>query len=208
MAWVSRRLLKVNKADIERVTGAMRQLGVGTPGGAEALAIFQQCLHDLWRSGDVEAPFARIKIDEKNCFGMLEWPGVREATSAALPRHFPVTCWKHAAASFVEQSGVEAKHKDRGAEQGDVDGPLECSLTMGKISSLARHAVHDKQRRGELPWIGTASGEQLQEAEHDFDQRRVRHRAWSNIAPLARRSGSGNNAIILTPRTKSKLLEE
>ena len=197
--WVSRRLLKINKADIECVTGAMRQLGVGTPGGAEALAIFQQCLHDLWRAGGVETPLARIKIDERNCFGMLEWSAVRDATCAALPRHFPVACWKHAATSYVEQNGVEATSKDRGAEQGDVDGPLECSLAMGKISSLSRHAVHEKQRRGELPWIGAASGEQLQAAQYDFDQRRIRHRAWTETTPSGRRSDSGDKAIIPDP---------
>ena len=46
----------------------MRQIGVGTPGGAEALAIFHQ-------------------LHEKNCFGMIEWKALREAASRFFPKH-------------------------------------------------------------------------------------------------------------------------
>ena len=56
----------------DRVMGAVRQLGVGVSGGAEALAIFQQLLNDLWSPGALERPLAWIKVDEKNCFGRLE----------------------------------------------------------------------------------------------------------------------------------------
>ncbi len=140
--WVSRRNLALNKADIEKVTVAMRQLGVGTAGGAEALALFQQVVYELWKEGRLERPLARVKIDETNCFGRLEWPAIRRAVHEALPRHFPVTCWKHAAVSHVEQRDVGPMPKDQGAEQGDVDGPLECSLTLGEVSSSARAGVH------------------------------------------------------------------
>ena len=57
----------------------MRQIGVGTPGGAEALAIFHELLYDEWMAGSLSGPLARIKVDEKNCFGMIEWHSVREA---------------------------------------------------------------------------------------------------------------------------------
>ena len=92
----------------------------------------------------------------------------------ALPRHFPVTCWKHAAVSHVEQRDVGPMPKDRGAEQGDVDGPLECSLTLGEVSSSARAEVHGQQRRGELPWSSSAP-EATSAAEREFDARAVRH---------------------------------
>ena len=78
---------------------------------------------------------ARIKIDEKNCFGMLEWPAIREATKQALPRHLAAACFKHAYVSQVEQPGVQPCPTDRGAEQGDVDGPLACSLTLGPVAA-------------------------------------------------------------------------
>ena len=50
----------------------MRQIGVGTQGGAEALVIYHQLLHDEWTAGSLNESLARIK-DEKNCFGMIEW---------------------------------------------------------------------------------------------------------------------------------------
>ena len=62
----------------------MRKIGVGTPGGAEALAIFHQLLYD--EKNDRLTPggqLARIKVDEKNCFGMIERQAVREASSSA-----------------------------------------------------------------------------------------------------------------------------
>ena len=37
--WVSRRLLKLNTNDIQRIMISLRQLGVGMSGGAEAFAI-------------------------------------------------------------------------------------------------------------------------------------------------------------------------
>ena len=49
--WVGRRLLLLHGGDIGRVMTAMRQLGAGTPGGAEALALFQQLVFDLWQKG-------------------------------------------------------------------------------------------------------------------------------------------------------------
>ena len=196
--WLTRRHLLLNKGDTERVMGAMRQLGVGTPGGAEALAIFQQVLHELWAGGRLEMPLARIKIDEKNCFGRLEWPAVRKAARDAMPRHFAVTCWKHQAVSGVEQAGVDPMPKDRGAEQGDVDAPLECGMTMGMISSAARSELHSMQRRGELPWAATSAADVII-AEQEFGQRAARHDAWAATSPAERRSTDGTRALVPDP---------
>jgi hypothetical protein len=82
--WVSKRLLKLNSSENSCVMTASRQLGVGTSGGAEALAIFHQLLFDEWVDGHLSVPLARIKIDEKNCFGMLEWDAVRRSVSEAF----------------------------------------------------------------------------------------------------------------------------
>ena len=57
--YVSRRLLAVG------LTTSMRQIGVGTPGGAEALAIFHQLLYDEWMTGSLMGPLATVKVDEK-----------------------------------------------------------------------------------------------------------------------------------------------
>ena len=38
----------------------------------------------------------------------------------------------------MKQEAVKSMPKDRGAEQGDVDGPLECSLALGMVAAEAR----------------------------------------------------------------------
>ena len=100
------------------------QLGVGSQGGAEALAIFHQLIFDEWASGTLDTPPTRIKIDETICFGMVEWRAARNSASSLLPKHAAVSGWKHRAVSCVEQGGVQTMPQDRGAGQGDVDSPL------------------------------------------------------------------------------------
>ena len=53
------------------------------------------------------------------------------------------------------QPGVLPLPKDRGAEQGDVDGPLECALALGQVVKEAATRVHQPQRNGELDWANT-----------------------------------------------------
>ena len=65
---------------------------------------------------------------------MIEWKAVREAASRFLPKHTAAAGWKHRSLSHVEQEGLSPLAKDRGAEQGDVDGPLECSLALGMVA--------------------------------------------------------------------------
>ena len=84
---VWRRLLALSEGELAALTTSMRQIGVGTPGGADALAIFHQLLYDGWMTGSLSGPLARIKVDEKNCFEMIEWQAVREAASRFLPKH-------------------------------------------------------------------------------------------------------------------------
>ena len=69
MGEFSRRLLAPSEGEIAALTTAMRQLGVGSQGGAGALAIFHHLIND---EGFLTEPLARIKVDEKNCFGMIE----------------------------------------------------------------------------------------------------------------------------------------
>ena len=96
----------------------MRQIGVGTPGGAEALATFHQLLYDEWMTGLLSGPLARIKVGGDGwwrgggCFGMIEWKA----------KHTAAAAWKHRNLSHVEQEGLAPKANDRGAEQGDVAG--------------------------------------------------------------------------------------
>ena len=179
--YVSRRLLMLSATGIAKLMTAARQLGVGTPGGTEALALFHQFIFEDWASGGLPNPLARIKIDEKNCFGRLEWRAIRESSRRLLPRHYAPACWKQSRSSYVEQPGVGSMPKDRGAEQGDVDGPLECSLVLAQVAGAARLDLAAKQRSGSLPWFSTEDNTN-EAAIQDFDHRSVRARSFEEEA--------------------------
>ena len=52
-----------------------------------------------------------------------------------LPKHCSGRMEASGHLSHVEQEGVLPLPKDRGAEQGDVDGSLECSLALGMVAA-------------------------------------------------------------------------
>ena len=118
----------------------MRQLGVFSQGRPEALAIFHQLIFDERTSGTLETPLTRIKVDEKKCFGLIECGAVRNSACCLLPKYAAVAGWKHRAFSSVEKR-LQPMPKDRGAEQGDVDDPRECSLALGMVAAEARLRV-------------------------------------------------------------------
>ena len=90
---------------------------------------------DEWAEGSMTEPLARIKVDEKNCFGMIEWKAVRGALFSSHAH-----CGGGVETSKL-QDGVAPMSKDRGAEQGEVDGPLECSPALGMVASETRGSV-------------------------------------------------------------------
>ena len=53
--------------------------------------------------------------------------------------------WKHRNLSHVAQEELAPMPEDRGAEQGDVDGPLECSLALGMVAAEARGSIAARQ---------------------------------------------------------------
>ena len=93
---------------------------------------------------------------------MIEWSAVRNSANSVLPKRAAVAGWTHRALSFVEQDGVKPSSKDRGAEQGDVGGPLERSLARGMEAAKAQSHVAGQQVAGTVPWIGTNSREEWQ----------------------------------------------
>ena len=98
---------------------------------------------------------ARIKVDEKNCFWDDRMGGSARGGVAVSPKHTAAAAaWKHRNVFHVEQEGLLPMPKDRGAEQGDVDGPLECSLALGMVAAEARGSIPPRQAAGTLPWIG------------------------------------------------------
>ena len=60
--------------------------------------------------------------------------------------------------------------KDLGAEQGDVDGPLQCSLAFG-MAAETRMCIAAVQAAGSLPWIGATDDAEPQQLRADHATR-------------------------------------
>ena len=54
--YVSRQLLALREGEMAPLMTAMRQVGVGSQGGAEALSVFHQLIFDEWMAGSLETP--------------------------------------------------------------------------------------------------------------------------------------------------------
>ena len=104
---------------------------------------------------------------------MIEWRPVREAAARLLPKRTAVAAWKHRDLSHVEQDGLPLMPKDRGAEQGDVDGPLECSLALGMVAAETRGRVAALQASGGFSCADDPSDIQRLQAEHADRVQRV-----------------------------------
>ena len=57
--------------------------------------------------------------------------------------------------------------KDRGAEQGDVDGPLECCLALGLVAAEVRGNILARQAAGTLTQIGVNDPAEVQRLQAD-----------------------------------------
>ena len=126
---------------------------------------------------------------------MIEWKAEREPASRFLPKHTAAAAWKHRNLSHVEQVGLP-KPKDRGAGQGDVDGPLECSLALGMVAAETRGSIGARQAAGTLPWIGLndSAEEQRLQAGRRPDCRNQPHRS---SRPATRIAGHMDDGDIL-----------
>ena len=82
---------------------------------------------------------------------------LRSGISRSLSHHGKIAAWKHRNLSHVEQEGLAPMPKDRGVEQGDVDGPLEYSLALGMVAAETRERVAVQHASGSLPRIGVDS---------------------------------------------------
>ena len=110
------------------------------------------------------------------------------------------------------QPGVLFLHEDRGAEQGDVDGPLECALTLGQVAKETAFMVHQLQRDGTLEWANIQSdlaasqgltqlsrAEAIQEAQKGFDERTIAEAKWAALNPKDRKEGDEGDIITPNP---------
>ena len=79
--------------------------------------------------------------------------------------------------------------KNRGAEQGDVDGPLECSLASGMVAAETRGRIAARQAAGGFPWIGVNDTSEQQRLRADHATR-LQESANFQLGDLEKRTGA------------------
>ena len=142
-----RRLLAVEQPEILAATVDMRQYGCGAAGGMEAIIHFRKCVRALWRRGKLLSHLCIIDIDQENFFGSLDWAAIRKEVTAVCPHRGAALAWKHAEPVKVHVEGAAPHPSNRGAGQGDVDAPMEASMTQGAIARDARMDLYAHLRQ-------------------------------------------------------------
>ena len=117
--YVSSRLLALSEGELQPAQQQCENSVVSPREGPKHLPSSISSYLTNWR----QEHLTRIKMDERNCFVLFVWRTVRNSTISLLPKHAAVAGWKHRALSSLEQKGAQPMPRDRGAEQGDVDGP-------------------------------------------------------------------------------------
>ena len=138
---VSRRRLALSEGQIAAFTTAMRLLGVGSQGGAKAHHL--PPAHPRWMGVRMLGhPVGQNQSGRQELFWNF-WTECSTWSSGSLPSQ---------AQHYVEQEGLPSMPKHRGAEQGDVDGPLECFLALGMVAAETR--LHIAACRAHAPFLG------------------------------------------------------
>ena len=86
----------------------------------------------------------------------------------------------------MDMGGGGKMANDRGAEQGDVDGPLECAVTLGRVATATKEEIHEAQNNGDVGWINAANSGDRSEFEADWMARKTRRELWEATAPADR----------------------
>eukprot|EP00972_Heterocapsa_arctica_P106825 15735998-Heterocapsa_arctica.AAC.1 len=74
---------------------------------------------------------AIVDVDLVNCFGLFEWPSIREAYGVLLPQILPWERWRQAEPGLVKLPCGECVTVNRGAGQGEPDVPLKTAVVLG-----------------------------------------------------------------------------
>ena len=135
--------LRRHSKEIMKLMIRVCQFGVAMPGGAEALYHARDCIEELAASGSM-GPIAIIDVDLVNCFPSIEWEAIVEAYSAELPGMEPWERWCTQQATQATLPSGGQTPIDRGAGQGEPDGPLKTSVTLGR-------AVEREKNRDQSP---------------------------------------------------------
>ena len=127
------------REELQQLCLGVRQCGVSLPGGADVLVHIRRCLEPALFESD-EA-IALLDLDLRNAFPSLEWHSIREALEEEFPVLLPWARWCHQDAASVQLPTGEWTLCDRGAEQGDLHGPIQCAVVVLRAARRAREAV-------------------------------------------------------------------
>ena len=134
---VAKTLLRDHRVKIRALMIQLGQYGVALPGGAEALFHARATIEEVAATGAL-GPLAVVDGDLVNCFGSFEWPAIRDAYAELLPEMLPWEAWCTRAAAEARLPCGDTVAVDRGAGQGEPDGPLKASTTIGVCARGAK----------------------------------------------------------------------
>ena len=137
---IGKGLIDDNRGRIEQFCESVRQFGIGTPGGAEALVHARDTV-EKHIAGVAGENVVVIDVDLRNAFPSLEWAPIRDAIAEAVPGVAKWTCWVQSASANVHLPGGDTYSIDRGAEQGDPLGGLYCAAVLARVAAHASEAV-------------------------------------------------------------------
>ena len=134
---VAKVLLRRHRAKIRTLMLRFGQFGVAIPGGVEMLYHARNTIETVAESG-VLGPMAVVDLDLVNFYGSVEWNSILQAYDEFFQEGYKWEKWctSECCAAFLP-SGDKVVI-DRGAGQGEPDGPLKASLTLGRAVQQAR----------------------------------------------------------------------
>ena len=140
---VAKRQLHEHRGVIQRRCISARQFGIALPGGAEAL-IHARIAIEAAVSGDATVgPLVALDLDLRNAFPRFEWDSIQAAVDEDVPGLTSWLRWAFAEPVRVLLPSGDFILADRGAEQGDPLGGVECALVLARVAAIARRVVED-----------------------------------------------------------------
>ena len=143
---IAKVLLRRYRGKIRKRMLELMQFGVQMPGGCEALYHARQTIEECAARGEL-GEIAVVDVDMANFFGSVEWQPMLEAYAELFPEGLSWETWTTEQENHVTLPCGDRLDVDRGAGQGEPDGPLKASLTLGKSA----RAAHLSLRAEDVP---------------------------------------------------------
>ena len=144
---IGKTLINRHRKTIRKVMVSLRQFGVALPGGAEALFHARETVEAMARSGTLP-PLAVVDVDLVNCYGSLEWDAIIEAYEEFLPEAVPWERWCTNQPCEATLPSSERVTLNRGAGQGEPDGPVKAAATIGQAAKRSRSDMRPEVASG------------------------------------------------------------